>query len=59
MHDPSLDLGCDWLAIDFQYVRCVHSDWYWKEYGINEGDVIKKINGIEINSLKDIDEIIN
>ena len=31
---------------------------YWKEYGINEGDVIKKINGIEINSIKDIDEII-
>ena len=31
---------------------------YWKEYGIIEGDVIKKINGNEINSIVDIDKIV-
>ena len=31
---------------------------YWKEYGIIEGDVIKKINGDEINSIVDIDKIV-
>ena len=31
---------------------------YWKEYGVIEGDVIKKINGNEINSIVDIDKIV-
>ena len=31
---------------------------YWEDYGINEGDVIKKINGTMINSISDVDKIV-
>ena len=31
---------------------------YWNEYGINENDIITKINGININSIDDIDKIV-
>ena len=31
---------------------------YWEDYGINEGDVIKKINGSMINSISDVDKIV-
>ena len=31
---------------------------YWKDYGVKEGDVIKKINGTVINSISDIDKIV-
>ena len=31
---------------------------YWEDYGVNEGDVIKKINGTVINSIADIDKIV-
>ena len=31
---------------------------YWNEYGINENDIITKINGIDINSIDDIDKIV-
>ena len=31
---------------------------YWEEYGIKENDIIKKINGKEINSISDIDKIV-
>ncbi len=31
---------------------------YWNEYGINENDIISKINGIDINSIEDIDKIV-
>tara|TARA_Y100000991_G_scaffold33643_1_gene21920 strand:+ start:18435 stop:19859 length:1425 start_codon:yes stop_codon:yes gene_type:complete len=32
---------------------------YWKESGINEGDIIKKLNGKEIKNINDISTIIN
>tara|TARA_B100001564_G_scaffold217942_1_gene183597 strand:+ start:808 stop:2235 length:1428 start_codon:yes stop_codon:yes gene_type:complete len=32
---------------------------YWQDYGIKENDIIKKINGEEINSISDIDKIVN
>jgi len=31
---------------------------YWEDYGIEENDIIKKINGKEINSIADIDNIL-
>ncbi len=31
---------------------------YWEDYGIEENDIIKKINGEEINSIADIDKIV-
>ena len=31
---------------------------YWEEYGVKENDIIKKINGKEINSISDIDKIV-
>ena len=31
---------------------------YWEDYGVKEGDVIKKINGNVINSIADIDKIV-
>ena len=31
---------------------------YWEDYGVKEGDVIKKINGTVINSISDIDKIV-
>ena len=31
---------------------------YWEDYGVKEGDVIKKINGDVINSIADIDKIV-
>ena len=31
---------------------------YWEDYGIEENDIIKKINGKEINSIADIDNIV-
>ena len=31
---------------------------YWNENGINENDIITKINGININSIDDIDKIV-
>ena len=31
---------------------------YWEDYGVKEGDVIKKINGTVINSIADIDKIV-
>ncbi len=31
---------------------------YWEDYGVKEGDVIKKINGAVINSIADIDKIV-
>jgi len=31
---------------------------YWGDYGIEENDVIKKINGEEINSITDVDKIV-
>jgi Do/DeqQ family serine protease len=31
---------------------------YWEDYGVKEGDVIKKINGSVINSISDIDKIV-
>ena len=31
---------------------------YWNEYGINENDIITRINGIDINSINDIDKIV-
>ena len=31
---------------------------YWEDYGVKEGDVIKKINGTAINSIADIDKIV-
>ena len=31
---------------------------YWEDYGVKEGDVIKKINGTIINSISDIDKIV-
>ena len=31
---------------------------YWEDYGVKEGDVIKKINGTMINSIADIDKIV-
>ena len=30
---------------------------YWQDYGIDENDVIKKINGKEINSIADVEKI--
>ncbi len=31
---------------------------YWEDYGVQENDIIKKINGEEINSIADIDKIL-
>ena len=31
---------------------------YWEDYGVKEGDVIKKINGTVINSIADINKIV-
>ena len=31
---------------------------YWEDYGIKENDIIKKINGEEINSISDINKIL-
>ena len=31
---------------------------YWEDYGVEENDIIKKINGKEINSIADIDKIV-
>ena len=31
---------------------------YWEDYGIKENDIIKKINGEEINSISDIEKIV-
>jgi len=31
---------------------------YWEDYGVKEGDVIKKINGTVINTISDIDKIV-
>ena len=31
---------------------------YWEDYGVKEGDIIKKINGNVINSIADIDKIV-
>ena len=31
---------------------------YWEDYGVKENDVIKKINGEDINSISDIDKIV-
>ena len=31
---------------------------YWEDYGVEENDIIKKINGEEINSISDIDKIV-
>ena len=31
---------------------------YWEDYGVEENDIIKKINGEEINSIADIDKIL-
>ena len=31
---------------------------YWEDYGVKEGDVIKKINGTLINTISDIDKIV-
>ena len=31
---------------------------YWEDYGVEENDIIKKINGKEINSISDIDNIV-
>ncbi|MAI92530.1 MAG: serine protease [Flavobacteriaceae bacterium] len=31
---------------------------YWEDYGVKENDIIKKINGEEINSIADIDKIV-
>ena len=31
---------------------------YWDDYGVEENDIIKKINGEEINSIADIDKIV-
>ena len=31
---------------------------YWQDYGVKENDVIKKINGEEINSISDINKIV-
>jgi len=31
---------------------------YWEDYGVKEGDIIKKINGNVINSITDIDKIV-
>tara|TARA_B100001287_G_scaffold188483_1_gene159151 strand:+ start:31 stop:1458 length:1428 start_codon:yes stop_codon:yes gene_type:complete len=31
---------------------------YWEDYGVEENDVIKKINGEEINSIADVDKIV-
>ncbi len=31
---------------------------YWEDYGVEENDIIKKINGEEINSITDIDKIV-
>ncbi len=31
---------------------------YWEDYGVEENDIIKKINGEEINSIADIDKIV-
>ena len=38
----------------------LNSDYknYWEDYGVKEGDVIKKINGTVINSISDIDKIV-
>ena len=32
---------------------------YWEDYGVKENDIIKKINGEEINSISDINKIVN
>ena len=31
---------------------------YWEDYGVKENDVIRKINGEDINSISDIDKIV-
>ena len=31
---------------------------YWEDSGIKENDIIKKINGEDINSISDIDKIV-
>jgi len=31
---------------------------YWEDYGVEENDIIKKINGEEINSIADVDKIV-
>ena len=31
---------------------------YWEDYGVEENDIIKKINGEEINSIADIEKIV-
>ena len=31
---------------------------YWEDYGVEENDIIKKINGEDINSIADIDKIV-
>ena len=31
---------------------------YWEDYGVEENDVVKKINGKEINSVSDVDKIV-
>ena len=31
---------------------------YWEGYGVEENDIIKKINGKKINSISDIDKIV-
>ena len=32
---------------------------YWEDYGVKENDIIKKINGKDINSISDIDKIVS
>ena len=41
-------------------ISVFNSDYknYWEDYGVKEGDVIKKINGTVINSIADIDKIV-
>ena len=31
---------------------------YWEDYGVKENDVIRKINGEDINSISDIEKIV-
>ena len=52
LNDRDLDRGVKISEFNGDYKS------YWQDYGVKENDVIKKINGEEINSISDINKIV-
>jgi len=52
LNDRDLDRGVKISEFNSDYKS------YWQDYGVKENDVIKKINGEEINSISDINKIV-